>query len=179
MCLNDIHVLELDKVTDGQATSAYLSRELWRNDGALLIYKIGTYVKPDYPKPSDIHFESDERVPCFQVLGDHWSFVKLDKGGWAVGSAEERRILEFVSIGLYWFADAGRYAQIYDHYFFGTDSLVCGERYMTPLYRQLPAEGGKISISDLALDVVHVLGTAAELDAFLSLTPAALVCSRD
>ena len=44
--LCDVHVVELSQLTDGQATSAYMSRELWQPTEPLLIYNIDTYVKP-------------------------------------------------------------------------------------------------------------------------------------
>lgn len=167
--LQDVHVVELPQLTDGQATSAYVSRELWRPEAPLLIYNIDTYVNPRALKPADIRPGSDGWVPCFQVPGDHWSFVKLGEDGWATDLAEKQRISDFASIGLYWFAQAGRYVQAYDHFFSDSENLVRGERYIAPLYRQLLVEGGKISISDLALEDVHVLGTPLELDAFLKL----------
>lgn len=174
MGLDDIHVLELESLTDGQATSAYLSRALWREDAPLLIYNIDTYVSPRALRPADIRSGSDGWVPCFQVPGDHWSFVKLGQDGWAVDLAEKTRISSNASIGLYWFASAARYTQAYERFFADPANLVRGERYIAPLYRQLLAEGGKISISDLPLEDVHVLGTPAELNRFLALDPAAL-----
>lgn len=167
--LKDVHVVELAQLTDGQASSAYVSRELWRSEEPLLIYNIDTYVNPRALQPADIRAGSDGWVPCFQVPGDHWSFVKLGEDGWATDLAEKMRISDFASIGLYWFAQAGRYVQAYDNFFSDSENLVRGERYIAPLYRQLLAEGGKISIADLALEDVHVLGTPPELDAFLKL----------
>jgi hypothetical protein len=113
-------------------------------------------------------------VPCFQVPGEHWSFVRLGADGWAVDLAEKQRISEYASIGLYWFADGAGYADAYERFFADPANLVRGERYIAPLYRQLLRDGGKISISDLAPDSVHVLGTPAELELFLARGPARL-----
>lgn len=167
--LNDVHIVELKEVTDGQATTAYLSQELWNPEWPLLIYNIDTYVKPHALKPDDIRPGSDGWVPCFQVPGEHWSFVKLGDDGWAVDLAEKQRISDYASIGLYWFSRAGRYVELYDRFFSDSKNLVRGEKYIAPLYRQLLAEGGKVSVSDLNLSDVHVLGTPAELDRFLQL----------
>jgi hypothetical protein len=108
------------------------------------------------------------------VPGDHWSFVKLGEDGWAVDLAEKKRISDYASIGLYWFAQAKLYVHAYDRFFTDPGNLVRGERYIAPLYRQLLVEGGKVSISDLPLKNVHVLGTPAELANFLLLDPASL-----
>lgn len=173
--LDDVHIVELQQLTDGQATSAYVSREVWRPEEPLLIYNIDTYVNPRALNPADIRAGSDGWVPCFKVPGDHWSFVKLGADGWATDLAEKKRISDYASIGLYWFAQAGRYVQAYERFFADPANLVRGERYVAPLYRQILAEGGKISIADLALQDVHVLGTPAELETFLKIDPALVV----
>jgi dTDP-glucose pyrophosphorylase len=165
--LRDVHIVEVDELTDGQATSAYVSRALWRPDQPLLVYNIDTYVDPDALQPGDIRAGSDGWVPCFQVPGDHWSFVKLGADHWAVDLAEKQRISDFASIGLYWFARAADYVQAYEQFFADEKNLVRGERYIAPLYRHLIAGNSKISISDLAVEHVHVLGTPAELNRFL------------
>lgn len=167
LALQDVHVLELDAVTDGQATSAWLSRDLWQPDAPLLIYNIDTYVEPRALSPADIRPGSDGWVPCFQVPGDHWSFVRLGDDGWAIDLAEKTRISDFASIGLYWFARAADYASAYECFFADPANLVRGERYVAPLYKQLLRDGGRISIADLDPATVHVLGTPAELEAFL------------
>lgn len=169
--INDVHIIELKELTDGQATSAYLSRELWNPDWPLLIYNIDTYVKPHALQPRDIRPDSDGWVPCFQVPGEHWSFVKLGEDGWAVDLAEKQRISDYASIGFYWFRHAGRYVKLYDRFFSDPKNLVRGERYIAPLYRQLLAEGGKVSLTDLRPADIHVLGTPIELQRFLTLSP--------
>ncbi|QYY80334.1 glycosyltransferase family 2 protein [Pseudomonas sp. B21-041] len=169
MGLRDVHVIEIGQVTDGQATSAYLAREFWRPEDPLLIYNIDTYVNPRALLPESIREGADGWVPCFQVPGDHWSFVKLGDDQWATDLAEKQRISDFASIGLYWFSRAEDYEKAYDRFFADSQNLVRGERYIAPLYRQLIAEGRKISITDLAVNDVHVLGTPAELNAFLEL----------
>lgn len=172
--LTDVHIVELKEVTDGQATTAYLSQELWNPECPLLIYNIDTYVKPHALQPRDIRPSSDGWVPCFQVPGEHWSFVKLGEDGWAVDLAEKQRISDNASIGLYWFSRARRYVELYDRFFSDRKNLVRGERYIAPLYRQLLAEGGKVSLTDLPPTDVHVLGTPAELERFLALPTAEL-----
>jgi len=172
--LTDVHVLELDAVTDGQATSAWLSRHLWQPDAPLLVYNIDTFVEPRALAPADIRSGSDGWVPCFQVPGEHWSFVQLGADGWAVDLAEKQRISDHASIGLYWFARAAEFASAYERFFADPANLVRGERYIAPLYRQLLRDGRKVSIADLDPAAVHVLGTPAELQDFLDRTPPVL-----
>ncbi len=170
----DVEIFELDALTDGQATSAYLSRGLWRDDGPLIIYNIDTYVEPDALQPDAIRAGADGWVPCFQVPGTHWSFVKLGDDGWATEVVEKRRISDYASIGLYWFARGADYVAAYERYFADAANLVGGERYVAPLYQQLLHDGKKIAIADLDPARVHVLGTPAELADFLAAAPARL-----
>lgn len=165
--LKNVHIVELDQLTEGQATSAYLSRDLWQLEEPLLIYNIDTYVNPDALKPELIRAGSIGWVPCFQVPGEHWSFVKLADNGWAKDLAEKQRISDYASIGLYWFSRADIYTKAYECFFTDPQNLVQGERYIAPLYRQLIAEGCKVSISDLPVHDVHALGTPVELSRFL------------
>ena len=43
--VSDYHIILLDYLTDGQATTAKLASEFWNPDNALLIYNIDTYVE--------------------------------------------------------------------------------------------------------------------------------------
>ena len=44
--ISEYHVIILDELTDGQATTAMLAGKYWDKDHALLIYNIDTYVEP-------------------------------------------------------------------------------------------------------------------------------------
>jgi len=165
--LRDVRIIVLKEVTDGQATSAYESREDWLIEQPLLIYNIDTHVNPNMIRPDHIRTGSDGWVPCFQVSGDHWSFVKLDENNWAEYLAEKKRISNFASIGLYWFANADFFRRAYEKYFADSNRLVGGERYIAPLYNQLISDGLKVSITDLPFNDVNVLGTPKELNIFL------------
>ena len=167
--IGNVTVIELPEMTDGQATSAYVSREHWDLDAPLLVYNIDTYVNPRSLSPAQIKPGSDAWVPCFRVPGDHWSFVKIGDDGWAVDCAEKTRISDYASIGLYWFARAGDYVVAYEEFFSNPEHMVKGERYIAPMYRHFIDKGMKVSIADLNVDDVHVLGTPDELDVFLTL----------
>ena len=167
MGLKDVHIVELAEITDGQATSAYVSRDLWLVGAPLLIYNIDTYVDPLVLQPAQIRPGSDGWVPCFRVSGDHWSFVKLGEDGWATDITEKKRISDYASIGLYWFAHASAFIEAYEEFFSNPDNLVKGERYIAPLYKYLIGNKKNISISDLPVQDVHVLGTPSELNEFL------------
>lgn len=165
--LKDVHIVELAEITDGQATSAYVSRDLWLSDAHLLLYNIDTYVNPFALHPALIRPDADGWIPCFRMPGDHWSFVKLGEEGWATKVTEKKRISDYASIGLYWFARSSDFVIAYEAFFSNPANLVRGERYVAPLYNQLILNGKKVSIADLPVSDVHVLGTPHELNEFL------------
>ncbi|WP_454752340.1 glycosyltransferase family 2 protein [Cupriavidus necator] len=166
--IHNLQILEIDKITDGQATSAFVTRDQWVVDNPLLIYNIDTYVNPRSLSPSHIKVGSDGWIPCFKASGDHWSFVRIDENGWAVDVAEKSRISDNASVGLYWFRRAEDYIRAYTEFFSDDANLVKGERYVAPLYSHLVRYGHQFSISELPTSDVHVLGTPAELETFLA-----------
>lgn len=158
--------IELPELTDGQATSALSAESVWDPELPLGIYNIDTFVEPWSLAPGDIRPQSDGWVPCFKSVGDHWSFVRLGDDGWAVESAEKRRISEHATIGFYWFRTAALYSELYARHFAEGGGQEANERYIAPMYKSLIEEGGKVSIASLPVDAVHVLGTPDEVEAF-------------
>jgi hypothetical protein len=74
----NIKVIEIDYLTDGQATTAKLGVMECESNESILIYNIDTYIEPYNLKYADIH--GDGFIPCFRATGDHWSFVKEENG---------------------------------------------------------------------------------------------------
>ena len=54
MGIFNFHIIELDEISDGQATSAYNAQTIWNPNDPLLIYNIDTYVNPSYLDPKFI-----------------------------------------------------------------------------------------------------------------------------
>ena len=165
MGLPEYHVIILDYLTDGQATTASLAAEYWNPDNALLIYNIDTYVEAGEMNSAEL--KGDGFIPCFQAEGEHWSFVKLDELGRVIEIKEKKRISNYCTLGAYYFKTCKLYKDLYDEYYSKVQNLVNGEKYIAPLYDYLLSKGGKIYISDIAPRKVHVLGTPEELQDFL------------
>lgn len=161
----DYHLILLDYLTDGQATTATLAEKYWNSEHALLIYNIDTYVEPGQMNSKELR--GDGFIPCFKAEGDHWSFVRLDEQGRVVEIKEKQRISDHCTLGAYYFKSCGLYKQLYDEYYREEKNLVKGEKYVAPLYDYLLSKGGEIYISDIAPETVHVLGTPEELECFL------------
>lgn len=159
------HLVLLDYLTDGQATTATLAEKYWDKEHALLIYNIDTYVEPGQMNSEEL--KGDGFIPCFKAEGDHWSFVRLDEQERVVEIKEKQRISDHCTLGAYYFKTCDLYKKLYDEYYSEEKNLVKGEKYVAPLYDYLLSKGGEIYISDIAPERVHVLGTPEELEYFL------------
>lgn len=165
MGIEKYHVMMLDYLTDGQATTAMMAAQYWNLEHGLLIYNIDTYVETGGMHSGEL--KGDGFIPCFQAEGEHWSFVRLDESGKAVEIREKQRISEHCTIGAYYFKTCRLYQKLYGEYYDGTHGLVKGEKYVAPLYDYLLSKGGEVYISDIPPGKVHVLGTPEELRVFL------------
>lgn len=160
-------IVELDHLTSGQAETAMLAAPYWAPKEPLLIYNIDTYVEPGYIREKELR--GDGFIPCFAGEGDHWSFVKLNEAGEAVEVREKKRISEHCTVGAYYFASAELYQRLYEEYYLREDAqLDAGERYVAPLYNHLiEKRRGKVYISTIPAERVHVLGTPEEVEQFM------------
>lgn len=168
MEIENVAVIELDYLTDGQATTALLGTRYWDKKSALLIYNIDTYVEQGAIRPDQIY--GDGFIPCFRATGDHWSFVKADEDGKAVEIREKERISDNCTLGAYYFRSCQLYEDLYDAYYVKQNkALKKGEKYVAPLYNHLIKIGGVVRISLVRKEYVHVLGTPEELQDFLKI----------
>ena len=165
MGLKKYHIIILDYLTDGQATTAMMASKYWNLENSLLIYNIDTYVEAGEMNSAEL--KGDGFIPCFQAEGDHWSFVRLDESGKVVEIKEKKRISNYCTLGAYYFKTCKLYKDLYEEYYCKTRELVNGEKYVAPLYDYLLSKNGEIYISDIMPNKVHVLGTPEELQAFL------------
>lgn len=165
MALLKYHVILLDYLTDGQATTALLAQQYWNPENALLIYNIDTYVEAG--EMNSMELKGDGFIPCFQAEGEHWSFVRLDEMGKVIEIREKKRISNYCSVGAYYFKTCALYKNLYDEYYRQTQKCIDREKYIAPLYDYLLSKGGEIYISNIVSDKVHVLGTPEELQLFL------------
>lgn len=157
-------LIEIDDLTDGQATTAMLAKSCWDEDGELVIYNIDTYIEEGGLRYSDI--SGDGYIPCFKASGNHWSFVKLDNNGRAIEVREKVRVSDNCTIGLYYFKTCKLYAQIYDEYYSDETKMEKNEKYVAPLYNYMIQKGYEIKISIVPYEKVHVLGTPQEVEEF-------------
>lgn len=158
-------IVELDYLTDGQATTAMLGVERVDVNQPIMIYNIDTYVEPFEMKLSDIC--GDGHIPCFHGEGDHWSFARLDERGKVAEVREKVRISDYCTLGAYYFSSAALYKRMYNEYYSNHAHLEKNEKYVAPLYNYMISQGLEVSVSLIDANKVHVLGTPEELRAFV------------
>jgi NDP-sugar pyrophosphorylase family protein len=158
-----IEIVEIDYLTDGQATTAALALPHCEPGGGLLVYNIDTLVKPGAMNGAQLR--GDGFIPCFAGAGDHWSFVRLGADGRATAVTEKARISDHCTLGAYYFKTARLYRRLYDD-FYGKGADGKSERFIAPMYQYLIDSGGDVYITDVAAADVFVLGTPGELEHF-------------
>lgn len=163
--ISNINVIEIDYLTDGQATTCMLAKNNWDKQDELLIYNIDTYVEPHYLKRSDI--AGDGFIPCFKADGDHWSFVKTNDSGEVVEIREKQRISDNCTIGAYYFKTCELYEKMYNEYYDDERKLDNNEKYIAPIYNYMLEKKMNLYITDIPQERVHVLGTPDELEEFI------------
>ena len=163
-------IVEIDALTDGQATSAIVGGEVLDSPGEpFLVYNIDTFVHPDALPAEAVRGEG--WVPCFPGKGDGWSFAAAEPDGRITDMREKVRISPHATIGLYWFSSYTLYRQVYDDYYSDSSRMEKGEKYIAPMYRQMILAGREVFLHEVAYDVVIPLGTPAEVNAFLLREP--------
>lgn len=165
--MHNVDIVEIDHMTDGQATTCMLAIPYCKSDSAIMVYNIDTYVEPYEMKFEDI--SGDGHIPCFHAPGDHWSFVKLDGNGKAVEVREKVRISDNCTLGAYYFSSANLYKKLYEEYYPDDSHLEKNEKYIAPLYNYMIEKGMSVTISIVDARKVHVLGTPEELEEFKKL----------
>lgn len=163
--IENVEVIELDHMTDGQATTCMLAIPHCDPNDAIMVYNIDTYVEPGEMKYEDI--SGDGHIPCFHAEGDHWSFAKLDENGQVTEVREKVRISDNCTLGAYYFSSARLYQKLYEEYYADDSRMEKNEKYIAPLYNYMIEKGFPVTISMVDADKVHVLGTPEELQVFL------------
>lgn len=159
------NIIEIDYLTDGQATTCMLAKEYWDKKDSLLVYNIDTYIEPYEIKKED--FIGDGFIPCFKAEGNHWSFVKTDDNGKVIEVREKERISDNCTIGAYYFKSCELFEDLYNEFYIKNKSLEGQEKYIAPLYNYMLEKNMPLYISLIPSERVHVLGTPDELNEFM------------
>jgi dTDP-glucose pyrophosphorylase len=164
--IDNLEIVEVDYLTDGQATTCMLAIPHCNIENPIMVYNIDTYIEPYELKYSDI--SGDGHIPCFKAQGDSWSFVKLDENGTAIEVREKERISDYCTLGAYYFSSAKLFRDLYEEYYKNENGSSKNEKYIAPLYNYMIKKGMEITISLIESYKVHVLGTPEQLEEFIN-----------
>jgi dTDP-glucose pyrophosphorylase len=158
-------VITIDKITDGQATTAMIAaRQLGDSTQPLAIYNIDTYVDPRAMELTAVRGAG--WIPCFPGDGDKWSFAAADESGRVSEVREKKRISPHATVGLYWFDSVSRFVGAYDLYYSRPENLEAREKYIAPLYNLLIQDAAPVYIHEIRADQVCPLGTPEDVRLF-------------
>ncbi|MFL6229364.1 MAG: glycosyltransferase family 2 protein [Pyrinomonadaceae bacterium] len=160
-----VSVVTTTRVTEGQACTVLLARDLIDTGEPLMIFNADTYQRsralPLLARDPTV----DGALSVFCAPGEKWSFVRADESGRVVETAEKRRISEWASTGLYYFARGRDFVAAAEEMISG-DERVGGEFYVAPVYNRLIGRGANVRLDPV--EEVHVFGTPEDLRAFLA-----------
>jgi len=141
-------IVQLDEVTEGQLSTVLSAQDKIDREDDLLIISSDTLVISDIDrnirkfksKCSGIISVMDS------IIGDNWSFVKVDEREIAVEVAEKKRISDKISTGLYYFSNGEDFIN-YANKIINNNIRVRGEFYIIPLYNLMIEDGKVIRIA--------------------------------
>lgn len=162
--INNYSIIELDDITNGQATTAFLADDKILENDEVIIYNIDTYVEPYEIKKSDIKDSMWGFIPVIQAEGDRWSFIKINSEMKVVDIAEKKPISNLATIGLYYFRQWKDYKDIYLN---NQEEIMKNnkELYIAPMYKYM-INNKFTSTKVLDSKKVFILGTPEEIEAF-------------
>lgn len=163
--IENFDVVEIESITDGQATTVLAAKPFIQSDEGVSIFNIDTHLNPSAVALSrPFHAPS---ILCFPGKGDAWSFARTDVSGRAVEVTEKVRVSDHASVGLYVFTSWSQYENAYRATYLSPKSaLTIKERYIAPIYNALIDEGIRVEVPVIGANDVVPLGTPAEVRNF-------------
>jgi dTDP-glucose pyrophosphorylase len=158
---NNVTLILIDEVTEGQLCTVLAAEEHLNSSEDILITSSDTFVKSKIGE--HISRKADDCAGLISVAnlpGDRWSFAKVDETGRVTEVAEKRRISNYASTGLYYFANGYDFLTEAKRIIENKEKTQ-GEYYVIPVYQKLIERGLKIEIS--LADEVYDMGTPASL----------------
>lgn len=169
-------VATVPELTAGQAVTVLAAREWIAPEAPLLIHNADTaFVVDD-------HWADDARscgaagaLLVFPSNEERWSFAREDDTGWVCEVREKIVISTWASTGAYWFRRGADFIKLSEARF-GSAARESGEFYVSPLYNDLIAQGGKVK--NYPIDRLLCFGTPEDLEQSLRTMEAEGIPSR-
>ncbi len=159
-------ILSIESTTDGQATTVLVADKHLDDADPFLVYNIDTYVKEGTLLKNQL--KGDGFIPGFTAEGTKWSFIKLDAANKVVDIREKSRISDIATLGFYYFKSYSLYKEFYYKTFQDESTLVNGEKYIAPIYKEMIANNNTVYGIVVSATSVWGLGTPDDLNLFLN-----------
>ena len=159
-------VIELNKVTEGAACTALLSKKIINNNKSLLISNSDQFVEMDIAKVM-YNFSSkkiDGGILTFNSLHPKWSYAKVNKLDHVLEVAEKKVISNHATTGHYFWKKGKDFVR-YAEKMIKLNKRVNNEFYICPVYNEAISDKKKIMVNKI--DKMWGLGTPEDLNYFL------------
>lgn len=160
-------IIRIQNTTAGQACSVLLAKGFINNDEELLTANSDQYVDMDI---NDFLKEAREQgvdglIMTFWDTNPKWSFVRVDKNGYAAETAEKRPISSHATVGIYYFRRGRDFVQAAEN-MIRKNIRVNNEFYTCPVFNEMILADKKIKIYEISKSKMHGLGTPEDLEEF-------------
>tara|TARA_Y100000589_G_C27130797_1_gene620489 strand:- start:146 stop:913 length:768 start_codon:yes stop_codon:yes gene_type:complete len=142
--IKDFKILEVDKLTRGQADSVKFAFPLCIIKQPILIFNIDTIHLALDPLFDE---EYDGILETFYAKGDHWSFAEVDDNNLVKKVVEKKRISSNCSNGLYYFNNLNLFNYCYSETYLSESNKeidYLNETYIAPIYNVLIKNGKRV-----------------------------------
>lgn len=157
-------IIELDKITRGQAETVLQAKTYINSLNKLIIYNADTYSSYDLENFPINNKKLEGIIPCFTSNDPRYSYAKLDAYDYVSEVKEKVVISNHATNGLYYFRKGIDFVNAAEK-MIEKNNLQNGEFYVGPLYNDLIKTGKRIQIAPVKEN--RILGTPEELQSFL------------
>ncbi len=150
LLIPDAEIVDIPQETAGAACTALLAVEHISNDEPLVIINGDQIIKGNI-LPAIQGFQKDGAdggIIVFDAIHPRWSYVRCDRDGYVVETAEKRPISRMATAGVYYFARGKDFVEAAFSMILKQASIE-GRYYVCPAYNELILKQMKIKISNI------------------------------
>lgn len=168
--LKGCSIVELNRLTEGTASTILHCRETIDNDAPLLIANSDQLVEFDVNAFVQDCFDRslDGSILVFRdkMQDPKWSFAKLNQSGLVTEVAEKKPISDLATVGIYLFSRGSDFVAN------AIDMIVHNDRiknefYTCPVYNYMIKKGARIGIFEVQQSKMHGLGTPSDFQSYI------------
>lgn len=156
------HVIEIPKETQGAVETCLYAEDVITSD-PLAIYCPDVFFEPKLCLEPELFQDCDGRILTFKANSTNYSYVELDKNGFAQRTAEKKVISPFAAVGAYLFSNGQDFVRA-GKTMMTKELKTNNEYFICPLYNLLIEEGKRIAVTNI--EKMHVFGTPEEFNFF-------------